>query len=128
MVSREVIGTMGHEFALKRAYDPVDRADGLRVLVDRLWPRGVARERAAIDVWAKDLAPSAGLRTWWHREPERFDEFAARYRSELDASGAIEAFLASIEGERRVTLVYAARHRQRNHALVLVEVLRAAAP
>ena len=117
---------MGQEFALKRAYDAPADTDGLRVLVDRLWPRGMTRERAAIDLWAKELAPSSELRTWWHREPERFDEFAELYRAELEGSQAAERFVADTASEPRVTLVYAARNEERNHALVLLDVLRAA--
>jgi len=116
--------TQGWE--LKRAYDPAEDADGLRVLVDRLWPRGLSKERAAIDVWAKDLAPSSQLRTWWHHQPDEFDEFAQRYRAELDASDAVAEFLAQTANEPRITLVYAARNTERNHAMVLLEVLREA--
>ncbi|PKQ14367.1 MAG: DUF488 domain-containing protein [Actinobacteria bacterium HGW-Actinobacteria-8] len=115
---------MAQEFALKRAYDDAAESDGMRVLVDRLWPRGLKRERAAIDRWAKEIAPSSDLRKWWHREPERFDEFAARYRAELAGSDAVERFLADTAQESRVTLVYAARNEERNHALVLLDVLR----
>ena len=127
MVHGETGCAMGQEFALKRAYDEPAEVDGLRVLVDRLWPRGLTRERAAIDLWAKDLAPSTDLRRWWHSEPERFEEFADRYRAELAESDALESFMADIPDQARVTLVYAARNQERNHALVLIDVLREAA-
>ena len=72
---------------LKRAYDPAEPGDGYRVLVDRLWPRGVSKERARLDEWARELAPSAELRTWFGHDPERFAEFERRYRAELAAHG-----------------------------------------
>jgi len=71
-------------FRSKRVYDPPAPDDGFRVLVDRLWPRGITRERAALDLWLEDAAPSPALRTEWHHDPQRLDEFAARYRPELD--------------------------------------------
>lgn len=118
---------MAEVWELKRAYDEPEEADGLRVLVDRLWPRGLSRDRAAIDVWAKDLAPSSQLRTWWHHQSDAFDEFTQRYRAELDESDAVAEFLAQTAGQSRVTLVYAARDTERNHAIVLRDVLRDAA-
>ena len=75
---------------IKRVYDAPDPADGYRVLVDRLWPRGVSRDRAALDEWAKGVAPSPALRTWWNHDPARMDEFARRYRAELDAEPAVD--------------------------------------
>lgn len=117
---------MTQVWELKRAYDPPEETDGLRVLVDRLWPRGLTRERAAIDLWAKDLAPSSQLRTWWHDQADDFDEFVRRYRAELAASDAVADFLSQIAGEPRVTLIYATRDTERNHALVLRDVLREA--
>ena len=117
---------MTQVWKLKRAYDPAEKTDGLRVLVDRLWPRGLTRERAAIDLWAKDLAPSSQLRAWWHHQPDEFEEFAQRYRAELDASDAVAEFVARTASEPRITLVYAARNIERNHAVVLLDVLQAA--
>ncbi|MFV0285823.1 MAG: DUF488 domain-containing protein [Demequina sp.] len=108
-------------FAVKRIYAPPEEADGYRVLVDRLWPRGMSRERAAIDAWDKDVTPSPALRDRWHANREAFDDFAARYRIELAESGAVEALLAATRDRPRVTLVYAYRDPQRNHALVLLE-------
>jgi len=111
-------------FALKRVYEPAAASDGYRVLVDRLWPRGVSKERAELDEWAKDVAPSPGLRTEWHHAPDRFDEFAARYRAELDEHEAARALLALGERHDRVTLLFGARDEHVNHAAVLLEWLR----
>jgi uncharacterized protein YeaO (DUF488 family) len=109
--------------AIKRIYDPPSPADGLRVLVDRVWPRGLRKDRAAIDRWAKELAPSTGLRTWFGHDPARFDEFRKRYRGELGPQApAIDALLADCGG-RTLTLLYSARDTEHNQAVVLREVL-----
>ncbi|MBT2519260.1 DUF488 family protein [Streptomyces sp. ISL-90] len=105
---------------MKRVYEPADPSDGYRVLVDRLWPRGVRKERAELDEWAKDVAPSPALRTEWHHNRERFDEFAERYRDELDANPAADALLATGREQPRVTLLFGARDEQVNHAAVLL--------
>lgn len=110
--------------AIKRIHDPPERADGCRVLIDRLWPRGVSRQRAALDEWLRDLAPSAALRQWFHRDLRRWREFGARYRAELRARTAELAVLRRRAREQRVTLLYAARDERMNHARVLQEVLR----
>jgi uncharacterized protein YeaO (DUF488 family) len=107
-------------FVIKRVYDSPTASDGYRVLVDRLWPRGVRKERAELDEWAKDVAPSPELRTEWHHHRERFDEFAARYRDELDENPAAEALLATGRARERVTLLFGARDEQVNHATVLL--------
>ena len=110
---------------LKRVYEPPAPADGTRVLVDRLWPRGLARQGAQIDAWLRDIAPSDGLRKWFGHAPDRWEEFARRYRAELAAPGAA----ASLDRLRRyasagtVTLLYAARDQSRNNAVVIAEVL-----
>lgn len=111
-------------FVIKRVYDPAEASDGYRMLVDRLWPRGVSKERAGLDEWNKDVSPSPELRTEWHHNPERFDEFAARYRQELDESDAARAVLALGDEHDRVTLLFGARDEQVNHAVVLLEWLR----
>lgn len=116
-------------FALKRIYDQPEAADGYRVLVDRLWPRGVSRERAELDEWTKDAAPSPELRTEWHHAADReatFDGFAARYRHELDENPAAEALLklGRTREPERVTLLFGARDEHANHALVLLDWLR----
>jgi uncharacterized protein YeaO (DUF488 family) len=111
-------------FAMKRVYDAAAASDGYRVLVDRLWPRGVSKERAELDEWAKEVAPSPELRTEWHHAGgERFDEFAARYRAELDENPAAVAMLASGREHDRVTLLFGARDERVNHAAVLLEWL-----
>ena len=109
---------------LKRAYDPAEPGDGYRVLVDRLWPRGVSKERARLDEWARELAPSTELRTWFGHDPERFAEFERRYRTELAAhSGKLDE-LRRRARHGTLTLVYAARDEEHNDAVVLAEVLR----
>jgi uncharacterized protein YeaO (DUF488 family) len=114
------------EIRIKRIYDPPERGDGYRALVDRVWPRGVSRERAQLDEWAKDLAPSSELRRWFGHDPNRFKEFGSRYRAELAARPEpVEAMRRRAEREP-VTLLYAARDPRHNHALVLAEVLRGA--
>ncbi|MDD7368548.1 MAG: DUF488 family protein [Berryella intestinalis] len=111
------------EIKIKRVYEESLEADGLRVLVDRLWPRGVLREAAHLDAWNKEVAPSPELRRWFNHDPERFCAFAARYRDELASSEAAEIFVRqcaeAIAENRQVTLVFAARDYACNHALVL---------
>ena len=112
---------------VRRVHDDPAPEDGFRVLVDRLWPRGVAKERARLDLWLKDVAPSTELRTWFHAEPDRFEEFAARYRAELAANPALDQLRDLVAEHPVVTLLYAARApRDRNHAAVLAEVIRSA--
>lgn len=115
------------EYVVKRIHDDPDTTDGVRVLVDRLWPRGIGKERAALDDWAKDLAPSPDLRTWFDHRPDRFAEFSARYRGELDASPEATRRVAQWGSERRVTLLYAAKDPAVNHAVVLRDWLTEAA-
>jgi uncharacterized protein YeaO (DUF488 family) len=110
-------------FTIKRVYEPPEASDGYRVLVDRLWPRGVRKEKAELGEWAKDVAPSPALRTEWHHNRERFDEFAGRYREELDANPAANELLAAGREHERVTLVFGARDEQVNHAAVLLRWL-----
>ncbi|MCK8610438.1 DUF488 domain-containing protein [Agromyces sp. C10] len=108
-------------FAMKRVYEPAAASDGYRVLVDRLWPRGISKERAELDEWAKDVAPSPELRAEWHRaDGDRFAEFAARYRAELDDNLAAGALLAAGRERGRVTLLFGARDERVNHAAVLL--------
>jgi uncharacterized protein YeaO (DUF488 family) len=107
----------------KRVYDSFDAADGHRVLIDHVWPRGVSRERARLDAWARDLAPSDALRRWFDHRPERFEEFRRCYRDEL--AGHPEALdeLRRRAATGRVTILYAARDRDHNNAVVLTELL-----
>ncbi|MCL2453880.1 MAG: DUF488 family protein [Micrococcales bacterium] len=110
---------MAGELRTRRVYDPPASDDGCRVLVDRLWPRGVSRERASLDTWLKDVAPSPGLRTWWGHDPERLAEFTERYRAELDHNPAVDTLTGLRREHPRVTLLYAARDPRVNHAVVL---------
>lgn len=112
------------DIAIKRVYEPPEDGDGYRVLVDRIWPRGVAKDHAQLDEWARDLAPSAELRAWFGHVPERFDEFARRYRRELEGQATPLQDLRRRARSGRVTLLYAARDEQHNNAVVLAEVLR----
>ena len=108
------------DILVKRAYERASAGDGYRILVDRLWPRGVTKERAALDEWLKDIAPSPALRTWWGHDPERMNEFAARYDVELDENAAAVQHLLDVARVRDVvTLVYAAHDPIINHAVVL---------
>jgi uncharacterized protein YeaO (DUF488 family) len=109
---------------LKRAYDPATSADGYRVLIDRLWPRGVSRERANLDAWEKELAPSRELREWFGHEPGRFDEFRRRYVDELRSQRSALTALRRRARDGTVTLVYAASDEEHNDAVVLAQVLR----
>jgi uncharacterized protein YeaO (DUF488 family) len=109
---------------VKRVYDPVDGSDGYRVLIDHVWPRGVTHERARLDEWARELAPSDELRRWFAHDPARFDEFRARYRDELKAQREQIAELRRRASVERVTIVYAARDCDHNNAVVVAELLR----
>jgi uncharacterized protein YeaO (DUF488 family) len=118
---------MALRIAIKRAYEPAAKSDGRRILVDRLWPRGVKREFAGIDEWLKDVAPSTALRRWFAHDPARWKEFIQRYRKEL-ASPAAEAAmerLRKLASDRKVTLVYAAADSAHNNAVALRTILGA---
>ena len=108
---------------LKRAYLPPSSEDGVRVLVDRLWPRGVRKLDAAIDRWLKELAPSTELRRWFGHDPCRWEEFRRRYRAELSRNTALLNELRAVAREGRLTLVYAARDELHNEAVMLRDVL-----
>jgi uncharacterized protein YeaO (DUF488 family) len=112
------------DVCVKRVYDPVGGNDGYRVLIDHVWPRGVTRKRARLDEWARELAPSDELRRWFAHDPARFDEFRARYRDELKGQSEKIAELGRRAGAERVTIVYAARDRDHNNAVVVAELLR----
>ena len=109
---------------LKRAYEPRTSGDGLRVLVDRLWPRGVSKERLAIDEWMKELSPSAELRRWFDHDPKKWLEFQRRYKRELRVHTDLVDELARLASRRRVTLVFGARDEEHNDAVVLAGVIR----
>lgn len=119
------------EVRTKRVYAPADPGDGTRVLVDRLWPRGVSKQAARLDLWAKDAAPSAELRTAWHadpqgRDPEHFAAFAEEYRAQLSEGSGLAAVRRLAELAREsgtLTLLYGARDEHVNHAVVLREAV-----
>ncbi|MBI2953733.1 MAG: DUF488 family protein [Chloroflexi bacterium] len=104
---------------LKRVYEQPAEADGLRVLVERLWPRGLTKERAAVDLWLKDIAPSAELRRWFGHDPAKWEEFCRRYWAELRLKSDLVNLLRAKSREGVVTLVYAARDQEHNAALAL---------
>jgi uncharacterized protein YeaO (DUF488 family) len=108
---------------IRRAYDPPAADDGLRVLVDRLWPRGLAKERAHIDVWLKDLAPSTGLRRWFGHDPSKWRAFCQRYASELKEKGDALGFLRSKGRGSTVTLLFGAHDRDFNNAVALRDII-----
>lgn len=107
---------------MKRAYDPVAKGDGQRVLVDRLWPRGITKAQARVDLWLKEVAPTTELRQWFNHEPEKWPEFQKRYKAELKANPAY-AELKAMAKEGDLTLVYSAKDTQHNQALVLKQLL-----
>lgn len=110
---------------IKRVYEPIEPEDGFRVLVDRLWPRGVSKEKAKIDLWARDVAPSTELRRWFGHDPAKWDEFRKCYEKELAASAALDELRATIRPHKRMTLLYSARSTELNQAVVLRDFLRA---
>ncbi|MFP3306038.1 MAG: DUF488 family protein [Thermocladium sp.] len=113
------------DIKIKRAHDDAQDSDGFRVLVDALWPRGLSKERAKIDYWARNIAPSDELRKWFNHEPNKWDEFKARYWKELDAKqDDVKEFIMMINEKDRVTLLFSARDRERNNAVALLEYIR----
>jgi uncharacterized protein YeaO (DUF488 family) len=108
---------------LKRAYNPASKDDGLRILVERLWPRGVSKQKAKIDLWLKALAPSTELRQWYGHDPARWPQFRKRYQAELKGQAELLALLKYVTEARPVTFVYAASDEERNSAVVLKELL-----
>jgi len=109
---------------LKRAYEPAETSDGRRILVDRLWPRGLSKKRVAIDEWMKELSPSAELRRWFDHDPKKWLEFQRRYKRELRVHTDLVNELARLASRRRVTLVFGARDEEHNDAVVLAGVIR----
>lgn len=104
---------------IKRIYEQPRQTDGLRILVDRLWPRGISKEKASIDSWLKEIAPSSELRVWFAHKPERFEEFSQKYRQELHHNPAIQELKNLLAHHHNATLLYAAKDPKINHALVL---------
>jgi uncharacterized protein YeaO (DUF488 family) len=111
------------ELRIKRIYECPDKADGTRVLVDRVWPRGMTKERAAVDLWLKEIAPSPALRKWFGHDPQRWTEFQSRYRAELDRNTAVVGQLLDLAMKGKVTLLYAAHDVAHNHAVALSEYM-----
>ncbi len=109
---------------IKRIYRVARVSDGRRILVDRLWPRGIAKDRARLDRWCKEIAPSDDLRNWFHAHPESWEEFAARYRGEIETKDELVRALAAHAEAGVVTLLYASKDEERNNAVVLRDVLR----
>jgi uncharacterized protein YeaO (DUF488 family) len=109
---------------IKRIYEDPDKGDGYRVLVDRLWPRGVSKEKAALDLWLKEVAPSTELREWFGHTPERFAEFTSRYEKELQANPAIDQLRDILATHEIVTLLYSAHDALANQAVVLQKFLK----
>ncbi len=109
---------------LKRIYGPHDKEDGYRVLVDRLWPRGISKEKAHLDLWLKEIAPSTELRKWFAYDPKKWNEFEERYKKELNSKKELIAQIKELEKEhKQITLLYGARDTEHNEAVVLLKVL-----
>ncbi len=108
---------------IKRVYDPPAKSDGLRILVDRLWPRGLSKQSAKIDHWARDIAPSGRLRKWFTHDPVKWDGFRKRYARELDSNPKAVAELRKLLSKRQATLLIAARDAEHNNAVVLRDCL-----
>ena len=110
---------------IRRIYDPPGKGEGLRILVDRLWPRGVRKADLEYDLWEKDIAPTTELRRWFGHAPERWEAFHEKYQKELDASDVQERLqeIVKTAGKRRITLLYGARDPDHNHALILAEAI-----
>jgi uncharacterized protein YeaO (DUF488 family) len=109
--------------SVKRIYEPSSKQDGMRILVDRIWPRGMSKERAKVDLWLKDVAPSTELRKWFHHDPTNWDEFKRRYVAELKERPEAVAQLKQAVKRGPVTLLFSARDCERNQAIVLKEYL-----
>ena len=113
--------------AMKRVYEPVSRADGTRVLVDRLWPRGLTKAEAGVDEWLRDLAPSIELRRWYHARPEEWDGFRRKYLKELEkpeSHSALQRLYELAHQKKPLTLLFASKNETRNNATVLLELLQ----
>ncbi|MGA1983837.1 MAG: DUF488 domain-containing protein [Acidobacteriaceae bacterium] len=112
------------DIRIKRAYEEPDEADGTRILVDRLWPRGLTKQRAKVDLWLKDVAPSTELRKWFAHDPAKWTEFQARYKEELKQHSEQLALLKQQAAKGPVTLIYAARDQEHNEAVILQRLLK----
>ena len=108
---------------IKRIYDPVSKTDGYRILVDRLWPRGIKKEDAHIDKWMKEVAPSTALRKWFNHEPEKWPQFITKYRAELKASNDFAELVSLTNEHKAITLLYSAKDEQHNQAVALKQFI-----
>lgn len=115
-----------HDVAIKRVYEPPAETDGQRVLVDRLWPRGIAKEKADLSLWLKEIAPSTELRKWFDHDPAKWTEFQKRFRAELNDNGEAVAELRDLVAKSKVTLLYSAHDEAHNNAVVLAAYLQEA--
>ncbi len=115
---------MRHELKIKRVYEKPDKSDGRRILVDRLWPRGLTKEKAKVDLWLKDIAPSTELRKWFGHDPKKWRSFRGRYQTELKQHAGPLKLLKSKAKEGPVTLVYGARDQEHNEAVFLKQLLQ----
>ena len=113
-----------HNIPIKRIYEPSAESDGYRVLIDRLWPRGLTKEGAMIDEWMKEIAPSAMLRKWFNHDPQKWQQFQHEYFTELTSSPVVKHLLTLIKKYKTITLLYAAKDEQYNHAVVLQRFLQ----
>lgn len=109
---------------LKRVYELPEESDGYRVLADRLWPRGIKKEAAQIDIWLKEVAPSTALRKWFNHEPEKWQEFVSKYKSELRDSDVLDDLKSLVRKHKTITLLYGSKDEKYNHAVVLRMVLK----
>lgn len=109
---------------IKRVYEEPRNADGMRILVDRLWPRGLSKERARVDLWLKDIAPSTELRKWFSHDPNKWSEFQTRYRQELKSKADLVAILKEKAAKGPVTLLFGAKDKEHNEAVVLQSLLQ----
>jgi uncharacterized protein YeaO (DUF488 family) len=112
------------DLRIKRVYEQPDRDDGTRILVDRLWPRGLTKEKAKVDLWLKDVAPSTALRKWFAHDPAKWTEFQTRYREELKSNKEPLSLLKQEAAKGTATLVYGARDQQHNEAVILQRLLK----
>ena len=111
------------EIKLKRVYEPYAEADGVRVLVDRLWPRGIKKEDQRIDKWFKGVAPSNELRKWYNHDPEKFEAFNQKYRAEIEGAKALDELVDYIRQHKTVTLVFSSKEPKLNNAVVLSKII-----
>lgn len=113
---------------IKRVYEPPAKDDGTRILVDRIWPRGLSKQRAAVDEWIKEIAPTTALRSWFGHDPQRWPEFRDRYFKELRSNTELVARLVSLIADEPATLLFAAHETQRNNAVALAEYIKSLKP